>query len=613
MNKIRRLLPYVWPHRRGLAIVLATLLAGVVLDVLLPWPIKILVDNILGKQPLPSWAANAVSYIPRAQEPSGLVAWLAVATILLHIAHNVLAMISTTAFVSLGQRMVYDLGADLFLHLQKMSLRFHGKQQVGDLVARVTVDTYCVQTFVSSILFPLMHSGLTLVSVFWILWTLEPSMALLALWVVPLLGILIRLFGKAMEDAAILRSDLDARMMSLVEQTLVALPAVQAFAREKSEYDRFQLCADETVAAHRKSAAVDMTFKLLVGLVTAAATAGILWLGATRALEGRITTGTILLFLAYISALYEPINTIVYSTATWQSISAHATRVLEMLDTPADVVEAKEAISVHLRGEVEFDSVSFAYEKDLPILSSIGFKVQPGEVVAIVGPTGAGKTTMLSLLVRFFDPDIGRVLVDGQDVRNIKITNLRQQVAMVLQDPFLFPLSVADNISYGKPEATREQVIAAAKSANADEFIRRMPNGYDTVIGERGVTLSGGERQRLSIARAFLKDAPILILDEPTSALDALTEKHLLDALERLTVGRTTFIIAHRLSTIRRATRILVLERGRLVEQGTHEELADAGGLYSMLYRVQSIATDSKEAREADEEVPSVVEYEARQ
>ena len=228
MNKIRRLLPYVWPHRRGLTIVLTTLILGVALDVLLPWPIKILVDNILGKQPLPEWASNALSYFPGANQTSGLVAWLAFATVLIYLAHNVLTMISTTAFVSLGQRMVYDLGADLFLHLQRMSLRFHGKQQVGDLVARVTVDSYCVQTFVSSILFPLVHSGLTLLCVFGILWNLEPSMTLLALGVVPLLAILIRLFGRAMEDAAILRSDLDARLMSVVEQTLIALPAVQA-------------------------------------------------------------------------------------------------------------------------------------------------------------------------------------------------------------------------------------------------------------------------------------------------------------------------------------------------------------------------------------------------
>lgn len=593
MNKIRRLLPYVWPHRRGLTIVLITLIFGVALDVLLPWPIKILVDNILGKQPLPGWASNAVSYLPGADQPSGLVAWLAFATVLIYLAHNVLTMISTTAFVSLGQRMVYDLGADLFLHLQRMSLRFHGKQQVGDLVARITVDSYCVQTFVSSILFPLVQSGLTLLCVFGILWNLEPSMTLLALGVVPLLAILIRLFGRAMEDAAILRSDLDARLMSVVEQTLIALPAVQAFAQEKAEHHRFQNCADETVAAHRRSARVDMTFKLLVGLVTACATAGILWLGATRALEGRVTVGTILLFLAYISALYEPINTIVYSTATWQSISAHASRVLDLLDTPADVAEPTHPVEISLKGEVEFEDVAFAYDEGRPILSDIRLKAYPGEVLAIVGPTGAGKTTLLNLLVRFFDPDKGRVLVDGHDIRTLRITGLRQQVAMVLQDPFLFPLSIADNISYGRLGATRDEIVEAAVAANADEFIRRMPNGYDTIIGERGVTLSGGERQRLSIARAFLKDAPILILDEPTSALDALTEQHLLDALGRLTLGRTTFIIAHRLSTIRRATRILVLERGRLIEQGTHEELAAAGGLYSRLYRIQSEGTPS--------------------
>ena len=451
MKKFRRLIPYVWPHRRGLAIVLITLVLGVGLDVLLPWPIKILVDNILGTQPLPEWASHVLAFFPGAGHPSGMVAWLAIATVLIHLAHNVLAMISTTAFVSLGQRMVYDLGADLFLHLQRMSLRFHGKQQVGDLVARVTVDTYCVQTFVSSILFPLMHSGLTLICVFGILWNLEPSMALMALGVVPLLTILIRIFGRAMEEAAMLTSDLDARMMSVVEQTLVALPAVQAFAREKAEHKRFQNFANETVAAHRKSTSVDMTFKLLVGLVTACATAGILWLGATRALEGRVTTGTILLFLAYISALYEPINTIVYSASTWQSISAHASRVLDLLDTPADVVEPTNPIEISLKGEVEFEDVAFAYDEGRPILSDIRLKANPGEVLAVVGPTGAGKTTLLNLLVRFFDPDSGRVLVDGHDIRTLRITDLRQQVAMVLQDPFLFPLSVADNISYGRP------------------------------------------------------------------------------------------------------------------------------------------------------------------
>lgn len=596
MNKIRRLIPYVWPHRKGLAVVMITLVLEVGLNVLLPWPIKILVDNIFGKVPFPDWATNALTYLPGSGSPSILVAWLGIATVLLYLAHNVLSMISGTAFVSLGQRMVYDLGADLFLHLQRMSLRFHGKQQVGDLVARVTVDSYCVQTFVSSILFPLMQSGLTLFLVFGILWQRDHEMALWALGVVPLLTILIRLFGRAMEDAAILRSELDARLMSVVEQTLIALPAVQAFTRESAEHQRFRDCADETVAAHRRSAAVDMTFKLLVGLVTAVATAGIMWLGANRVLDGRLNVGDILLFLAYIHQLYEPINTIVYSASTWQSISAHAGRVLDLLDAPADVKEASLPLEWSLKGEVEFKDVGFAYEEGHPILTDICFKAMPGEVLAVVGPTGAGKTTLLNLLVRFFDPDSGKVLVDGHDVRTLRIIGLRQQVAMVLQDPFLFPLSVADNIAYGRPGATRAEIIDAAVSANADEFIRRMPNGYDTVIGERGVTLSGGERQRLSIARAFLKDAPILILDEPTSALDALTEQHLLDALERLTLGRTTFIIAHRLSTIRRATRILVLERGRLVEQGTHDELATAGGLYSRLYRVQSGEASSASA-----------------
>ncbi len=582
-----RLLRYVLVHTRLLVTVLATMVLGIGLELLKPWPTKLLVDNVLGSQPLPDSVQHGLDALPGPRGISGLLLWVVISTVGIFLVGTLMSMVHALVMVSLGQRVTYALGADLFLHLQRLSLLFHSRRPVGDSIVRVTDDTYCVESLLTGVVLPLLESAVTLVAMFVIMWRLQPTLTLLSLTVVPFLVLSIKMFGGPMKARSRLKRDLEGHMASVVEQALSAIPAVQAFTREELEHRRFRRYADATVAAYLRMTAAQMWFQFFAGLTTAVGTAALIFLGAQLALQGKITVGTLLVFISYLGSLYHPLNAAVDTTTVLQYAAAQASRVNEILDTVADVRDAPNARDLELRGHVRYDGVTFGYEPGRPVLREVTFEVSPGEVLAIVGPTGAGKTTLMSLLIRFFDPWSGRVSVDGVGLRNITVASLRRQVAIVLQDPFIFPLSVAENIAYGRPDASRAQIIAAATAANADAFIRRLPEGYDTVIGEHGSTLSGGEKQRLSIARAFVKAAPMLILDEPTSALDARTEGMLLNALERLMKGRTTFIIAHRLSTIRQADRILVLDGGVLVEQGSHGALIEHDGLYASLYQQQ--------------------------
>ncbi|MEO6456874.1 MAG: ABC transporter ATP-binding protein, partial [Chloroflexia bacterium] len=386
--------------------------------------------------------------------------------------------------------------------------------------------------------------------------------------------------------AAHARRRVESRLQSHVQQILSGVPIVQAFAQEEREQLRFKEFTRAAIKAQQRSRALSSVYNLGSGLITVIGTAAILWLGAHHVLQGRLTIGSVLVFLSYVGLLQRQMKVFTGIHNTLQAAGGSVDRTVEVLDAESEVMDKPGApVLPPIQGHISLENVTFGYELHRPVIRDVSLEVLTGQTVAIVGPTGAGKTTLVGLVPRFFDPSAGRVLIDGRDVRDVQMKSLRAQVALVLQEPFLFPISIADNIAYGRPDASHEEIEAAARAANAHDFITRLPDGYDTVIGERGGTLSGGEKQRLSIARALLKDAPVLILDEPTSALDAETEHLLLDALHRLMQGRTTLIIAHRLSTIIGADQIAVMKEGRLIERGTHAEMLGRGGFYSRLFR----------------------------
>jgi ATP-binding cassette, subfamily B, bacterial len=587
-----RLASYALPQWRGLLSVMFLMLIGVGLDVLKPWPLKLLVDYVLTNQPLPDIVAW-IETLPGGVSTSWLLGWLVSSTILIFLASDLIRTTLVYVRIGVGSRMMYDLGAELFDRLQHLSLRFHSQQHTGDLVRRVTADSTCVQGLVMSVFLNVFNSLVSLVTMFLVMWQLNPTLSLIALFVAPLIVVLIWVFNQPMLERTYQHQQLEGEMMSLSEQTLTALPIVQAFCREEYEDRRFHSLSQRALQAYLRAILAQSQFKVGVGAATAVGTAAIILSGGFQVLDGSLTVGSLLVFLNYLAALYAPMETLAYISSGFAAAAASARRVLEVLDTKEGVRDAPAARplptpSTGVRGHVRLEDVTFGYEPGYPILQGITLEAHPGETIALVGATGAGKSTLVSLIPRFFDPWQGRVLFDGVDVREVQLKSLRSQVALVLQEPFLLPLTVAQNIAYGCPQARQEEIVAAARAANAEEFIQQLPQGYDTAIGERGVTLSGGQKQRLAIARALLKDAPVLILDEPTSALDAQTEVLVLEALERLMAGRTTFIIAHRLSTVQRANRIAVLERGRVVEIGTHQTLLAARGFYYHFHQIQS-------------------------
>ena len=588
MHKYRILLRYAGRQRRSFLIIAILTISAALLAAAQPWPMAVVLDQVLKKLPRPDAMEAVFRWLGVNPTLPQLLLIAVFGGLLIFVLNSALEMGLTTAWTLAGRRMVYQLAEDLFARLQRRSLIYHSRNPVGDVMSRITGDCWCVNQMVDSLLFSPAHALLTIAVMVWLMGTMDGSLTVVAVAVAPAMVGASFLVGKPLQMAAKLKREIESRIQAHIQQTLTGIPVVQAFVQEDRERARFKQFADAAIRAQQRSTLLGSLNNLGSGLIMIMGTAVVLYLGARHVRDGRLTVGDLWVFIIYLGSLQAQMKTLAHTQTVFRSVNASVNRVMEELLTPPEVPEKVQAAALPAaRGYVRLEGITFGYEPERPVLRDVSLQARPSETIAIVGETGAGKSTLVSLVPRFFDPWQGRVLVDGKDVRDLQLLSLRRQVGLVLQEPFLFPFTIAENIAYGRPGATRQEIEAAARAANAHEFIERLDEGYDTVIGERGATLSGGERQRLSIARALLKDAPILILDEPTSALDAETEARLVEALERLMAGRTTFIIAHRLSTVRRADCILVLKDGRIVESGNHQQLLARGGVYAHLHEVQ--------------------------
>jgi ATP-binding cassette subfamily B protein len=588
VRRYGRLLRYALPYWKGWAGIVVVTLLSTAITLLQPWPLKVLVDYLFGHREMSDPVASIIGLLPGADNEHGLIVWAVLATLLFFVAASATEVVLTTAWVRVGQGMVYDLEEDLFAHIQRRSLIFHSRASIGDLLSRVTGDSWALHSVVDALLFAPLHALIVTIGVLWVMWQVDPALTLISVAVVPLMALASLLLGKPVRLAARARREAQSRIYSHVQRTLSGIPVVQVFAQEKREHRRFSDFARAAIRAERRTALVTSLNSLGSGLISTLTTAAILWVGAGHVFQGSLTAGSIILFLSYSGVLQAQLKSFTGIYTALQGASAGVDRVMEVLESEPEVRDKAGARALpRARGHVRIEHVTFGYEEGRPVLSDASLEALPGQTIAIVGSTGAGKSTLVSLIPRLFDPWSGKIQVDGYDVRDVQIQSLRKQVGLVLQEPFLFPMSIAENIAYGRPDASMQQIEAAAKAASAHEFIVSLPEGYDTVVGERGATLSGGERQRIAIARALLKDAPILVLDEPTSALDAHTEELLMEALQRLKRGRTTFIIAHRLSTIRDADLIVVMDHGTIVEVGSHLQLVGRDSFYKRLYSFQ--------------------------
>ena len=588
----RLMLPY-WPY--ALAAV-ALLVVSIGLNLVPPRLTKMLIDNVFGDQTPPSWFA----WLARALRATTKVGWLgllvlslATTQLLLIVVRILNGRLSTT----IGNRITYDMRLRLFRHLGSLSIRYFDQNQVGTLMTRVAQDVEELQGFIWQLTNGFLYNFLIIVGVLVVLFTMDARLALFVLIPIPFVLGSTYVFWRYVQPRYYRFWDSRSKIANVLFAALSGARVVKAFAQEAREYERVQRYAGRLRSTRMAVDVASSTFYPIVGFVFSAGGLIVWYVGGRSILEQHsITLGTLMAFFGYLGMFYGPLNSLMALSQWLTSFTTQANRIFEVLDTVPEVAEAPDAVDIDIRGAIRFEGVSFGYDRHTPVLKRVSLDIQPGEMIGIVGHSGSGKTTLVNLLMRFYDPTEGRITIDGVDIRRVTLGSLRRQIGLVLQDSQLFSGTIAENITYGRPKASIEEVFDAAHAARAHDFIVRMPDGYDTRLGESGAGLSGGERQRVSIARALLFNPRVLVFDEATSSVDTVTEREIQRALEALTRGRTTIAVAHRLSTLRNADRIVVFEEGRIAEVGTHEELLARKGIYHKMVNIQTQLTKDKES-----------------
>ena len=573
MSIYRRVLRYYQPFWGQTILGLFLSLVAVALNLLKPWPFKIIVDDFL--RPAPAARGDWGTWVPL----------LCLALVLLQFLWGIMNWITNYLFVKVGLQALLKLRTDLYAYLQSLSLRYHDARRSVDSSFRVAYDSQSIQTIYNKGFTNIFASVITLLGTFVVMVRLDWVLTLLSLAIVPLIVAAIYFFARRIRRESTSIQEHESAVLAQAQEGLSSIRMVHAFGREDFEVRQFYQQARQSLQANLRLTLTNVNSALVISTLMVVGTAAMYYVGTLHVLAGTLTLGSLLVFSAYLLMLYQPLESLTYTTWAMEGATAGAKRCFEVLDRQDDVRDSPNAVAISsAKGAIDFRSVSFGYAKDRYVLWNINLRIEPNQIVGLAGSTGAGKSTLLSLVPRFYDPTTGSVMLDGRDVREITKKSLRAQIAIVLQDTLLFSTTVRENIAYGRPGATDEQLIEAARRAQADEFIRQMPQGYASPVGERGGHLSVGQRQRIGIARAFLKNAPILLLDEPTSALDPGTESAIMETIRELMRGRTTLIATHRLGTIHNLDQIIVLDHGRTVEQGRGAELIARGGIYAKLY-----------------------------
>ncbi len=580
-------LALVRPYRGWLAIVFAAMMVEIAMSLAAPWPLKLILDDALGHHRLPEWAEWAHT-LGIGHHTMGVALFAALATLAIAVVGAIATYIDNYYTTSIGQWVANDLRIRIYAHLHRLSLGYYDSTKTGTLMSTITGDVSTVQGFASSSTLGIIVDLVTIVFMVGLMFWLNWDFTLIAIGVTPFLLMFVVRFKKAVKEATRDVRIKQSEVLAVVQEGLGSVRAVKAFGREDLEVAHMEEASQAAVTAALRARRVKSMLSPVVGVVVALCTAIVLWRGTALIIAGTMTAGALTVYLAYLNKFFKPVKDLAGMTSAIAQTTVALERIQTILSADDIIPQRADAADLRqVRGEITFDHVAFGYAKEAPVLTDVSFTIKPGQVVGVVGPTGSGKSTVVSLLPRFYDPTAGRVLIDGIDISTCTLPSVRSQIGFVLQETVLFRGTIRENIAYGRPGASDEEVIAAAKLANAHEFIARMPHGYDSPVGERGDTLSGGQRQRIGIARAVIRNSPIMILDEPTAALDTESEQLVIEGLQQLMKGRTVIMIAHRLSTIRDADKIIVLKDGVVAEEGTNDELIARGGVYAELHRIQ--------------------------